>query len=260
MKKNCILCICGALILAAGQSISAAQVGTQNPSALVDTKAIATDSTATNATPASAASTSAPASAPSSGAPQFGTRDPRYRLAPSDSFDLTFPLSPEYNQLAVTVQPDGFVALYGVGEAKVQGETVPELTETIRTAYGKVLHDPIISVVLKDFNKPYFIANGKVGHPGKYDLRADTTLTEAIAIAGGFTDDAKHSQVVLFRRSGDQWVASQVFNVKDMEAKKNLREDPTLHPGDMLYVPQNRISKIKGFFPNYGVGGVVPIN
>jgi len=253
MKKNCTLSICGSFILAAGTSISVAQVGSQNLTGN-------SPPPATNASLASAASTPAAASTGSSNAPQFGVRDPRYRLAPSDSFDLTFPLSPEYNQLAVTVQPDGFVALYGVGEAKVQGETVPELTETIRNAYGKVLHDPIISVVLKDFNKPYFIANGKVGHPGKYDLRADTTLTEAIAIAGGFTDDAKHSQVVLFRRSGDQWVASQVFNVKEMQKSKNLREDPTLHPGDMLYVPQNSISKIKGFFPNYGVGGVVPLN
>ncbi len=252
MKKNCTLSICGLFILAAGTSISVAQVGSQNLTG--------NSPPAANASLASATSTPTPASTGSSNAPQFGVRDPRYRLAPSDSFDLTFPLSPEYNQLAVTVQPDGFVALYGVGEAKVQGQTVPELTETIRNAYAKVLHDPIISVVLKDFNKPYFIANGKVGHPGKYDLRADTTLTEAIAIAGGFTDDAKHSQVVLFRRSGDQWVASQVFNVKEMQKSKNLREDPTLHPGDMLYVPQNSISKIKGFFPNYGVGGVVPLN
>ena len=37
--------------------------------------------------------------------------------------------------------------------------------------------------------------------PGKYDLRSDLTVTEAVAIAGGFTDKSKHSQVVLFRPS-----------------------------------------------------------
>src|SRR5215469_1152610 len=120
--------------------------------------------------------------------PQFNMRSPRYKLAPGDSFDLNFELSPEFNQTAVAVQPDGFATLRGVGDIKVQGLTVPELTQTLRTAYSKILNDPIISVNLKDFEKPYFVADGRVGHPGKYDLRGDTTLTQAIAIAGGFSE------------------------------------------------------------------------
>src|SRR5205807_719649 len=106
-----------------------------------------------------------------------------------------FELSPEFNQTAVTVQPDGFISLRAVGDIKVDGQTVPVLTQTLKTAYSKILHDPIISVVLKDFEKPYFIADGQLGRPGKYDLRGSVTLTEAIAMAGGFNDSAKHSQV-----------------------------------------------------------------
>ena len=187
------------------------------------------------------------------------TRDPRYRIAASDTFDLTFPLAPEYNQLAVAVQPDGFVTLYGIGDVKVQGLTVPELTETVRTAYGKILHDPLISIVLKDFNKPYFIADGQVTHPGKYDLRADTTLTQAVAIAGGFTEYAKHSHVILFRRAGNEWGQGQVFDIKKMEAKANLSEDPYLHPGDLLFVPKNTMSKIKDYLPSGNAGAYYPI-
>jgi len=192
-------------------------------------------------------------------APQFQPRDPRYRIAASDAFDLTFPLSPEYNQLGVTVQPDGFVTLYSVGDMKVQGQTVPELTQTVRTAYGKILHDPIVSIVLKDFNKPYFIADGQVGHPGKYDLREETTLSQAVAIAGGFTEDAKHSQVILVHRVSDQYVSTQVFDLKKMEAKGELREDPYIHPGDQILVPKSRSSKLKSWMPSYGVGGYIPI-
>ena len=94
----------------------------------------------------------------------------------------------------------------------MEGQTVPELTETLRLAYGKILHDPLISVVLKDFEKPYFIADGQVGRPGKYELRGDTTLTQAIAMAGGFQDSAKHSQVLLFRRVDSDWVSAKIIN------------------------------------------------
>ncbi|HEY4903800.1 MAG TPA: polysaccharide biosynthesis/export family protein [Candidatus Sulfotelmatobacter sp.] len=193
---------------------------------------------------------------PAAGAaePQFQSRDTRYKIAPGDSFDLNFELSPEFNQTAVAVQPDGFVTLRGIGDLNVQGQTVPELTQTLRGAYNKILNDPIISVILKDFEKPYFVADGQIGKPGKYDLRGDTTLTQAIAIAGGFKDSSRHSQVLLFRRVSDQWMEAKVINVKQMEKTGNLKEDPMLHPGDMLFVPKNTMSKVDKFFPSASMG------
>jgi polysaccharide biosynthesis/export protein len=185
---------------------------------------------------------------------EFQSRSPRYKIAPGDSFDLTFDLSPEFNQTGVSVQPDGFVTLRGVGDIKVQGQTVPQLTETLRVAYGKMLNAPVISVVLKNFERPYFVADGQLGKPGKYDLRGDTTLTQAIAIAGGFTDASKHSQVLLFRRVNDQWMEAKIINVKAMEKAGNLKEDPMLHPGDMLFVPKNSFSKIEHFLPTASMG------
>jgi polysaccharide export outer membrane protein len=220
--------------------------------AQVPQQAVAAASPATTASVTAAATTSA-------NDPQFHARDSRYKIEPGDSFDITFDLSPEFNQTGVSVQPDGFVTLHGVGDIKVQGQTVPQLTETLRKAYGKILNDPAISVVLKDFQKPYFIADGQVSHPGKYELRGDTTLTEAIAMAGGFLESAKHSQVVLYRRVDDTWTSAQLINVKKMEAERSLREDPFLHPGDMLFVPKNRLSKIKPFIPSANMGTYFPI-
>jgi polysaccharide biosynthesis/export protein len=209
---------------------------------------------ATNmASPEKASSDTARAATPALDT-SFRDRYPRYRLAEGDTFDIGFELSPEFNQ-TVTVQPDGFITLRGVGDVHVAGQTVPELTDTLRTAYNKILHEPLISVTLKDFQKPYFIADGQVARPGKYELRGDTTLTEAIAMAGGFQDSAKHSQVILFRRASDEWTSAQVFNVKQMEKKRDLREDPLLHPGDMLFVPKNTISKIKPWMPTSSVSG-----
>ena len=188
------------------------------------------------------------------GQPQLQSRESRYQIHPGDSFDINFELSPEFNQSGVTVQPDGFVTLRGVGDVKVDGQTVPVLTKTLQTAYSKILHDPIISVILKDFEKPYFIADGQIGRPGKYDLRGNVTLTEAIAIAGGFNDNSKHSQVLLFRRVNDQWLEAKLINVKKMEKSGKLFEDPYLHSGDMLFVPKNAFSKFARFISAPSVG------
>ena len=176
----------------------------------------------------------------------FQERNPRYGLRKGDSFDVDFAFSPEFNQ-TVVVQPDGYITLRGIGSMHVEGQTIPELTETIKKAYASILHNPVVTVALKDFEKPYFVAAGQVAKPGKYDLRSDLTLVEAVAIAGGFTEKSKHSQVVLFRRVSDQLVEARLFNVKQMLQSRDLSEDAHLRPGDMIYVPQNMISKIQRF-------------
>jgi protein involved in polysaccharide export with SLBB domain len=192
-------------------------------------------------------------------APGFNDRSPRYRIQAGDTFDLTFDLSPEFNQTAVAVQPDGFVSLRSVGDVKVSGQTVPELTQTLKTAYSTILNNPPISVTLKDFEKPYFVADGQIGKPGKYDMHGSTTLTQAIAIAGGFQSSAKHSQVLLFHRIDDQWTEAKLIDVKKMQKNHNLAEDPILHPGDMVVVPKNTYSKIDRFIPNMSMGAYLPI-
>jgi polysaccharide export outer membrane protein len=177
-----------------------------------------------------------------------GVRRPLYRLCKSDVVTISFTFSPEFDQ-TVSVQPDGYVALKGAKPLPAEGLTVPDLQEAIGKAYAGFLHDPEVTIVLKDFEKPYFIVGGEVNRPAKYELRSDLRVTEAVAIAGGLTARAKHSQIVLFRRVSDDLVESRLLNVKAMLVSRNLAEDIHLRPGDFLFVPQNLISKIKQFLP-----------
>lgn len=187
------------------------------------------------------------------GPPALQERGARYQLCAGDVFDIAFPFTPEFNQ-SVTIQPDGYVALTGVGNLQVAGKTVPEVTELLRVNYAKILHDPVVNIILKDFQKPYFIATGELAHPGKYDLRSDTTLTEAVAIAGGFTENSKHSEVFLFRHVSNRWVEVKKVDVKKMFKAADLSEDLHLQPGDMVFVPQSRLSKFRRYIPAPGVG------
>lgn len=185
--------------------------------------------------------------------PVLQHRNRRYQLHSADVLTLEFPFTPEFNQ-SVTVQPDGYVTLRGVENMHVEGETLPEVTEALRMAYSKILHDPVINVELKDFEKPFFIVGGEVGHPGKFELREDTTATEAVAIAGGFRDSAKHSQVLLFHRVQGGWAQVRKLNMKKMLKEGDLDEDAYLGPGDFLYVPKNTMSKIARFIPTSSMG------
>lgn len=179
------------------------------------------------------------------GNPTLGERRPLYRLNRSDVVALSFTLAPEFDQ-TVTVQPDGYILLKDAGMVLAQGLTLDELHEAVRGAYTGYLHDPQVAVALKEFEHPYYIAGGEVGKPGKYELRADTSLIEAVEIAGGFTREAKHSQVLLFRRVNEDVIEAHVYNLKRL-LKEQRGEVFLLRPGDLVFVPQNSISKIQPF-------------
>jgi len=175
-----------------------------------------------------------------------GERRPLYRLRPSDVVEVTFTVAPEFNQTLI-VQPDGYVMLKDAGAVEAQGLSVPEFSEAVRKAYRGYLHDPEAAVALKDFERPYFVVGGEVGKPGKYELRSDTTVAEGVQIAGGLTQQAKHSQVVLFRRVNDDLMETRLLNLKQMLKQRSLQEDAHLRPGDLVFVPQNALSKIARF-------------
>ena len=170
----------------------------------------------------------------------------RYRLRSGDTIELNFVYVPEFNQ-TLTIQPDGYITLRGIGDVRADGRSVPELKKEIESRYSEIMREPDVSIALTDFEKPFFLAQGEVQKPGKYDLRSRIKLSEAVAIAGGLNPSAKHSQVLLFRRSNGDDIDVKEIDLKKVLQGKDLSNDVTIQPGDMLFVPKSRISKIKEY-------------
>jgi polysaccharide biosynthesis/export protein len=186
--------------------------------------------------------------------PVLEERHPRYVLQREDVLLLTFPLTPEMNQ-TVTVQPDGYINLQSTGSVYAQGLTAPELAEAVKKAYVGVLHNPVVNVDVQDFQKPFFIVSGQVGKPGQYELRSDLTVSEAIAVAGGFTMQTAKTQVFLFHRTSKDWMEVKKVNLHDVLNGKHVNEDAMIQPGDMIFVPEKFISNFRKYVP-YSVTAV----
>jgi polysaccharide export outer membrane protein len=197
--------------------------------------------------------------------PQLETRDPRYRINKTDVLNVNFLFTPEYDQ-NLQVQPDGYVIPRGVPQLKAEGMTIPEFTEALQQAYRKLLHEPVITVLPTNVVPAYFIVGGEVHNPGRYTFQGDTTMAQAITLGGGFTPAAKHSEVILFRRINNEWVEGRRVDLKHMLNNGNLAEDIHLQPGDMIYVPKNKISKVQQWllpesdFVKFGFFGQIPLN
>jgi polysaccharide export outer membrane protein len=172
------------------------------------------------------------------------TAPERYRLQTGDVIEVQYRYTPEFND-TVTVQPDGFVTLPVVGDVKVGGLTVEQALAALLEKARVKFKDPELSLKLKEFERPFISVFGEVEKPGRLELHGTMTAVEALAAAGGLKDSAKHSQVVLFRKIDAEWAEAKEMDMKEGLAKRNLSEDLRLRPGDLLYVPKNKISKVE---------------
>ena len=170
----------------------------------------------------------------------------RYRLQPGDVFEVQYRYSPEFNQ-TVTVQPDGYISLEIGGDLKVAGFTIEQTRQAILRQAGKRLQDPVATIVLKEFQRPYFVVAGEVATPGKIEMRERVTAIQAIMLAGGMKETAKSSQVVVFRQINSDMAEVKLLNLKSIRRTTDLENDMTLQAGDMVFVPRDRISKIERF-------------
>jgi polysaccharide biosynthesis/export protein len=174
----------------------------------------------------------------------FSERDPRYRIQPSDVIEVQYRYTPEYNH-TVTIQPDGFATLQFVGDMKLAGLTVEEATAAIVKKAGERLQRPEVTVTLREFIKPYFTVAGEVNHPGRFDLRGHVSAVEAIAMSGGFKESSRRTTVILLHQASADTAEVKVLDLKRLMSAKAIAEDTTLRPGDLLVVPENKISKVE---------------
>jgi polysaccharide export outer membrane protein len=191
---------------------------------------------------------------------QLRAREEPYRIQPSDQLQLSYRYTPEYDE-ALTVQPDGFVSLKLVGAIKISGLSLDEARARILAQLKTRLNDPEITLTLTDFVKPSYVVVGQVTSPGKYEMHGSVSAISAIAIAGGFKDNAKHSQVILFRRTSADMAKTRILDLKKLMDPKNpkLEEDVALESGDLLVVPKNRVSKIADYVHWINVGSYFPL-
>ena len=184
---------------------------------------------------------------PADGRPQLKVHtEERYQLVPGDVIEVTYRYTPEFNQ-TVTIQPDGFVGLQIVGDIKIGGFTLEDARTRIVEKASARLKDPEVNLLLKEFQKPYFVVSGEIATGGKFEMRENVTALQAVMIAGGFKDSAKTSQVVVFRRLNDDTAEVRTINLKNIRNTTDLENDLTLKSGDIVYVPRNTLSKVERY-------------
>ena len=136
----------------------------------------------------------------------------------------------------VPVRMDGKISLPLIQEVKAAGLTPLQLKEVVMRKLREFVENPIVSVTVLEANSFKVYVTGLVRTPGVYRLRSETTVTQIISLAGGFTEWANPKKILVVRKEDGREKRIKV-NYKKIMSGSNTSSDVILKSGDTIIVP-----------------------
>lgn len=166
-------------------------------------------------------------------APSMASLDTDYKIAPMDTlaikvFRMT-DLSGEYQ-----VDLAGKISMPLIGEIRAVDLTTAQLDTVLTQRLGeKYLENPDVSVGIKESTSRVVTVDGAVTKAGAYPVIGPMSLMQAVALAGGMTEDANARRIAIFRQIGGQRQAA-AFDLTSI--RRGEMEDPRVYSGDIVVV------------------------
>ncbi|MEE2829005.1 MAG: polysaccharide biosynthesis/export family protein [Myxococcota bacterium] len=130
-----------------------------------------------------------------------------------------------------------------LGTVEVLGLTATQVASTLRAGLlDGFLRDPQVSVAVTEFNSRQVSVIGEVNQPGRYSYRDGMTLIQAIAEAGGTTNQALLSSMQVTRTVITAAQAStERYEVAFKDITMGREDDFQLMPGDVVLVQESAV-------------------
>lgn len=125
-----------------------------------------------------------------------------YKLGADDVISVSVFDEPDLSLREARVSSTGTIAMPLIGQVNVKGLSIAEAEQAIHNLYlGDYLKKPDITVTIVEYRQ--FYVNGEVSKPGGYSYREGMTVQRAITLAGGFTERASRSKILLVRENSN---------------------------------------------------------
>ena len=160
-----------------------------------------------------------------------------YIIGSEDILEISVWKSPDLSSI-IMVRPDGMISLPLIGDIQANNRYAKDLKEEIGKKLLEYKQDPIVSVIVKEVNSQAVFVTGEVIRPGKYPLRSETSIVQAITLAGGFSQWADKDKIVVIRKSPLKPEGNRiVVRYSDIVSGKNMKANILLKAGDTIIVP-----------------------
>jgi polysaccharide export outer membrane protein len=143
----------------------------------------------------------------------------------------------------MTVPRSGRIFLPLAGEIDVREASPEDVRRRITTALDRYIVNPQVRVEVTLRRSQKVMVLGEVKAPGIFVMESPMTVLEAIARAGGFTEEATPRRVVIVRENATD-VVGEVVNLERTWKSSQRDRNAELRRGDIVYVPRSTIADI----------------
>lgn len=156
-----------------------------------------------------------------------------YKIAPMDTVSVRIfrmnDLTGDYK-----VDLTGNISMPLIGEVRVAGLTTAEADDLLTRRFGeKYLENPDVSVGIKETARRAVTVDGAVKNAGAFPSTGPMTLMQAVALAGGTSEEANPRRIAVFRTIDGQRQAA-AFDL--VSIRRGESTDPPIYPGDIVVV------------------------
>jgi len=170
--------------------------------------------------------------------PSIASLESDYKIAPMDTVTVKVFKAPDLSS-DYEVDLTGHISLPLIGEVEAANLTTAQLDQRLTEMLGqKYFQNPDVSVGVKASTKRSVTVDGAVKQAGSFPVAGNTSLMQAIALAGGTTEDANAHRVAVFRTVGGQRQAA-AFDL--MSIRHGQAQDPQVYAGDIVVVDGSSI-------------------
>lgn len=161
-----------------------------------------------------------------------------YLLGAGDLITVTVFESANLNA-EVRVSSRGFVSLPLLDNVEVAGLTAAEAEERIERLYAaRYLHDPHVTVYIKEHVSKQITLVGSLVKPGTYDYVSRRRLLDVIAIAQGLGEKAGATAYVSRTDAKTNQPVSYMVDLDELIKRGNLAQNMIIEGGDVVFVPE----------------------
>lgn len=83
---------------------------------------------------------------------------------------------------------------------------------------------------------------GAVNNPGRYKYDSTVDLVGMLTMAGGMTSEAYIDRIIVITKYSELEHRTKAFNLTDYLTEPDPRQMPIIHPGDTIYIPNEKES------------------
>lgn len=167
-----------------------------------------------------------------------------YIIGPLDELTIHVWRNPELSAEKIQVRPDGRITIPLVRDMTAVGKTATELQNDIRDELVQYIEQPLVSVIVNEFNSTFdqqIRVVGSTEQPASLPYRANMTVLDAMIAVGGLGEFASGNRAKLLRIDRENGKQTEYrLRLADLLKRGDSSANVMLRPGDTIIIPESR--------------------